>query len=174
MHEEMETMRDSMGVANTEKDTLNASITILKKELCQAREEAKGKKDSVSELETKVEEAKFLGEEQGGFRRGRQTEDNLFVLDRVLEVYRGRGRDVWLGFVDLEKAYDGVCRRKLFEVLRQSGCGEWLRAVEEIYSENEVVFSWGGRRTWAIRPTEHRPGDPAPLRRDATPFPRPL
>lgn len=60
MHEEMESMRDAMGVANTEKDTLNASITILKKELGQAREEAKGKREAVTELESKLEEVRLV------------------------------------------------------------------------------------------------------------------
>ena len=31
----------------------------------------------------------MLGEIQGGFRRGRRTEDNLFMLERLIEMVKG-------------------------------------------------------------------------------------
>ena len=34
----------------------------------------------------------MLGEIQGGFRRGRCTEDNLFMLERLIEMVKGRRR----------------------------------------------------------------------------------
>ena len=37
-----------------------------------------------------TEDSGMLGEIQGGFRRGRRTEDNLFMLDRLIEMVKGR------------------------------------------------------------------------------------
>ena len=48
-----------------------------------------------------------LGEEQNGFRIGRRAEDNIFVLNEMMERKRSEGRKLYLGFLDIEKAYDG-------------------------------------------------------------------
>ena len=37
-----------------------------------------------------AEDSGFLGEVQGGFRGGRRTEDNLFMLERLIEMVEGR------------------------------------------------------------------------------------
>ena len=36
------------------------------------------------------EDSGLLGERQGCFRRGRYTEDNLFMLDRLIQMVKGR------------------------------------------------------------------------------------
>ena len=57
-----------------------------------------------------IERIGLLGEFQNGFRKGRQTNDNLFILRNVLERGRikagGSNGNVSLCFVDLKKAYD--------------------------------------------------------------------
>ena len=53
-----------------------------------------------------VESSRLLGEVHGGFRRGRRTEDNLFMLERMMEMNRIRGEQFFIAFVDMEKAYD--------------------------------------------------------------------
>ena len=57
-----------------------------------------------------VESSEMLGDEQGGFRRGRMTEYNLFMIERLMKWC-----DV-LCFMDAEKAYDWVDSGKLFEI----------------------------------------------------------
>ena len=37
-----------------------------------------------------VEESGMLGDIQGGFRMGRRTEDNLFMLERMIEMAKVR------------------------------------------------------------------------------------
>ena len=42
-----------------------------------------------------TEDSGMLGEIQCGFRRGRRTEDNLFMLERLIEMVKGReGGDI--------------------------------------------------------------------------------
>ena len=48
------------------------------------------------------------GEIQGSFRRGSRTEDNLFMLEWLLEMVKGRKEDIFVAFLDMEKAYDRV------------------------------------------------------------------
>ena len=99
-----------------------------------------------------VEANNFLGDVQGGFRKKRRTEDNLYILECVMELSRHRGGKLFLGFLDLEKAYDRVNREKLFEVLRWYGVGEGIvRILQNIYTGSEVKFTWKGIETEWIK-----------------------
>ena len=67
-------------------------------------------------------------EEQGGFRPGRGTEDQLFVLTEIL---RGRGSHVttYAAFIDVKKAYDTVWRKGLWKRMweLEASCGQLLK-----------------------------------------------
>ena len=84
----------------------------------------------------------MLGEIQGSFRRGRHTEDNPFMLERLIEMVKGRKAEIFLTFLDMEKAYDRVNRKKLFEVMRCYDVHEKLvvRLIERIYDGSMVKF----------------------------------
>ena len=61
-----------------------------------------------------VEESGMLGNIQGGFRMGRRTENNLFMLERMIEMAKVIKDCLFVAFIDMEKAYDRVNRKKLF------------------------------------------------------------
>ena len=61
-----------------------------------------------------VEESGMLGDVQGGFRKGRRTEDNLFIVERLIEMTRRRKVCLFVAFIDMEKAYDRVDRKNTF------------------------------------------------------------
>ena len=95
-----------------------------------------------------VEDRKFLGDIQGGFRTKRRTEDNLFILERIIETVRYRNQKLFLGFLDLEKAYDKVNRDKLFDILRRYGiCDRFVDVLQRIYKGSKVKFVWKGIET---------------------------
>ena len=88
-----------------------------------------------------TEDIGMLGAIQGGFRRGRRTEDNLFMLERLIEMVRGRKEEICVAFLDMEKTYDRVNRKKLFEVMRCYGVHEKLvRLIERLYDGSLVKF----------------------------------
>ena len=81
-----------------------------------------------------TEDSGMLGEIQGGFRRGRRTEDNLFMLERLIEMVKGRRRRYLWHFWIWRKHMIEVNRKKLFEVMRCYGVHEKLvRLIERIY-----------------------------------------
>ena len=87
-----------------------------------------------------TEDSGMLGEIQGGFRRGRRTEDNLFMIERFVEMVKGK-EEIFVAFLDMEKAYDRVNRKKLFEVMRCYGVHEKLvRLIEILYDGSMVKF----------------------------------
>ena len=109
-----------------------------------------------------VESSRLLGEVQGGFRRGRRTEDNLFMLERMMEINRIRREQFFIAFVDMEKAYDRVNRKKLIEVMRGYWISEYLvRIIERVYEENRVKFVLEGVETdWCTSSSGVRQGCP--------------
>lgn len=109
-----------------------------------------------------VEEVNFLGHVQGGFRKNRRTEDNLYILERIIEITKARNDRLFLAFLDLEKAYDRVNRDKLFEILREYGIGEdTVRLLQNIYTGSKVKFVWKGIETdWVETKSGVRQGCP--------------
>ena len=74
-------------------------------------------------IEAKVDAVHFLSDDQFGFRRGTGTRDAISTLrvltERSLEV----DRDVYVCFVDYEKAFDRVDWKKLMRALRRLSLG---------------------------------------------------
>ena len=48
-----------------------------------------------------TEDNGMLGGIQGCFRRGRHTEDNLFMLERIIEMVKGRNEEIFVTFLDI-------------------------------------------------------------------------
>ena len=85
-----------------------------------------------------------IGEEQGGFRRGRGCVDQVFVVRQVCEKYLAKGKDVFWAFMDLEKAYDRVDREALWSVLGMYGVGgRLLKAVKSLYENSRACVRVG-------------------------------
>ena len=55
----------------------------------------------------------LIDDEQRGFREGRGCVDQIFTLKQIGEKAREKKRSVYVGFMDLEKAYDRVNREAL-------------------------------------------------------------
>jgi hypothetical protein len=80
-----------------------------------------------------------ISDEQGGFRKGRGCVDQVFALRNVSEKNLEKQKDLYLGFMDLEKAYDKVDREGLWEVLIIYGVsGKLVQAVKSFYEESEA------------------------------------
>jgi len=48
---------------------------------------------------------------QFGFMKGKGTTDTIFIVRRMQEKFRAKGKKLYFGFVDLEKAFDRVENR---------------------------------------------------------------
>ena len=55
------------------------------------------------------------------FQKGSKDRDNLFMLERMIEMAKVRKECLFVALIDMEKAYDRVDRRKLFELIRGYG-----------------------------------------------------
>ena len=59
-----------------------------------------------------------LREEQAGFRRGRGCIDQMFALRNIIEQSTEWQRQIYINFVDFEKAFDSIHRESLWRILR--------------------------------------------------------
>ena len=84
----------------------------------------------------------LIGEEQGGYRKGKGCVDQIFAVKQVCEKAKERGPKVYMGFMDLEKAYDRVDRSVLWQVLIMYGIGgKLLNGIRSMY-EGSKACGW--------------------------------
>ncbi len=115
---------------------------------------------------TKRIEAKakhLLGRNQFGFRKGCGTRDAVGVMRTLCERSLEYGNEVFICFVDFEKAFDRVNWVKMFEILKSLHI-DWRdrRLLQDLYMRQEaVVRTVGGDsdpgvilRHWKIRKKE--------------------
>ena len=84
------------------------------------------------------------------------------MLERMIEMAKVRKKCLFVAFIDIEKAYDRVNRKKLFEVMRGYGVQEKLEdVIERIYDGGMVKFELEGIMTgWCKNDSGVRQGCP--------------
>ena len=90
-------------------------------------------------LEKEVEEKMLLPEGQAGFRKGRSTLDNIFILNHIVQRAKRKNKKVYTMFVDLKAAFDTVDRETLWKILKNMGISEYLiQKLKGLHEENKV------------------------------------
>jgi Reverse transcriptase (RNA-dependent DNA polymerase) len=65
------------------------------------------------------------------FSSGKGTTDAIFIVRHVQKKYNviSKRRELWIAFVDLEKAFDRVTREVVWWPLKRAGVEEWIVEV---------------------------------------------
>jgi hypothetical protein len=96
-------------------------------------------------LESKVQAVNFLGQDQFGFRKGRGTREAIAALRSMGERSLENGNDLFVCYVDYEKAFDRVNWCKLMRVLEKLGVDERDRQlIKNLYLGQSVVIRIAG------------------------------
>ena len=83
---------------------------------------------------------------QAGFRAGRGTPDNLFVLRHMIDSAAVHKRPLFCAFIDFSKAYDRVDRAILWRILRGCGLhGAALATVQAMYESVRMQVRMRGK-----------------------------
>ena len=101
-------------------------------------------------LESIIEQNGWLGEIQGGFRKGRGTMDHLFVLTSLMDRAHKLKKPIYIAFIDLRKAFDRVWREGLWKCLGEYGLGgKFLSIVKSLYNDHKCkIETVGGSTEW--------------------------
>ncbi|KAK6750880.1 hypothetical protein RB195_002694 [Necator americanus] len=71
--------------------------------------------------------------EQAGFRPGRSTIDQVFIIRRVVEIRQRYSKKMQSAFLDFEAAFDFAHRDRLLNTLRADGVpGKFVRLVDDM------------------------------------------
>ena len=93
-------------------------------------------------FERRLQKVVKVDEMQIGFMPGRGTTDAIFIMRQLLEKYEMVGRDLYMVFVDLEKAFDCVPREVIWWSLRRKGVlKRKIKAIMEMYTTIETSIT---------------------------------
>jgi len=70
-----------------------------------------------------------IGEYQAGFRKARSCAEQIFNLKSIISYFRLRSRDLYVVFIDFQKAYDSIDRSTLFQTLQEFGLDNKTREI---------------------------------------------
>ena len=74
---------------------------------------------------------KKLRQEQAGFRKGRGTTEQIFILRNIIEQCNEWNSNLYVCFVDFEKAFDSVDRSVLWRIIRGYSIPEKIVKMEK-------------------------------------------
>ena len=81
-----------------------------------------------------------------GFRPGRGTMDAIFIVRQMQEKYLAKKKELWIAFVDSEKAFDRVPREVVWWALRKVCIDEWLvNVIKAMYVGNTTAVLMKGQ-----------------------------
>ena len=87
-------------------------------------------------LEVFGEQCSILLDEQNGFRKSRSCIDHIFTLTQIVESRLIAKRSTFIAYVDFSKAYDTICREKLWFKLDKLGItsdSKFSMALQSLY-----------------------------------------
>ena len=76
----------------------------------------------------------LLRKEQAGFRRGRGTVNQIFILRNILEQANEWNSTMYIHFVDFEKAFDSIHRESLWKIM------EWYGIPKKLISMVKALY----------------------------------
>lgn len=77
----------------------------------------------------KAQTEEHLADEQAGFRKDRNTVQQILMLRLIAEKAKRKGRQVYNCFIDFEKAFDSVYKDVMWTTLQSYGVGKRLTAI---------------------------------------------
>jgi hypothetical protein len=88
-------------------------------------------------IKHRLEEDYVSSEEQCGFTTGRSCIDHIFTLRQILEKCQEKTKQIGIVYIDIEKAYDSVPRKLLWQALEQASISEHIIDIlKSMYSSN--------------------------------------
>ena len=92
-----------------------------------------------------VELNKIIGEEQAGFRAGYSTQDHIFALHTIIDIYlnklNNRKTRLYCAFIDYQKAFDLVDRASLWsKLLLYNINGRIMKLIHNLYQNTKACI----------------------------------
>ena len=91
-----------------------------------------------------------LPDVQAGFRKGRETRDQIVYIRWIMEKAREFQKSIYFCFIDYVKAFDCVDHNKLWKILKEMGIPDHLTyLLRNLYEGQEALVRTGhGTTDW--------------------------
>ena len=92
----------------------------------------------------KPQAEKIIAEDQGGFREGRSTTEQIFNLRILCEKYFQHQQDLYHVFIDFKKASDRFWHAALRATMKKYNiCANLIRVIKNLYEKatSAVLFN---------------------------------
>ena len=103
-------------------------------------------------INTRIRDAvdTMLRQEQAGFRRGRRTTEQIFILRNIIEQVIEWNANLYVCFVDFEKAFDSIDRGILWGIMGEYGIPlKLITMVKAMYDQSKcAVVDGSGNYDW--------------------------
>ena len=85
-----------------------------------------------------------LADVQAGFRKGRETRDQIANIWWIIEKARELQKNIYFCFIDYAKAFDCVDHNKLWKILKEMGIPDHLSCLlKNLYTGQEATVRTG-------------------------------
>ena len=85
-----------------------------------------------------------LADVQAGFRKGRETRDEIASIHRIIKKTREFQKNICFCFIDYAKAFDCVDHNKLWKILKEMGLPDHLTCLlRNLYAGQETTVRTG-------------------------------
>ena len=88
---------------------------------------------------------KLISNIQAGFREGFSTMDHVFTIVSIINLYEKMGINLYVAFIDYQKAFDTIWRDGLwFKLVKEGIGGKFLNIIKNMYSKLKscVLVNW--------------------------------
>ena len=93
-------------------------------------------------IDRRLREEVGVSKEHFGFMPGRNTSDPIFSIRQLIEKYREGNTNLHLVFIDLEKAYDRIPRKEVWNCLWIKKVPEkHIKVIQDMYKDSETQIS---------------------------------
>jgi retron-type reverse transcriptase len=87
----------------------------------------------------------YFDEYQSGFRKHRSTTDNLYILIESIKLGMTKANAFPVIFLDIQKAFDSVCHRRLLQRCQEAGItGYLLRWIKSFLHDRSFIIDHNG------------------------------
>ena len=94
---------------------------------------------------------KRLRKEQAGYRQGRGTTEQVFILRNIIEQENESQTTIYLNFIDFEKAFDSVHQDSLWIIMQKYDIPKKIIRIVQLFFYADVqcaVEDQGERGEW--------------------------
>jgi len=100
-------------------------------------------------IERRLRKDSLISENQFGFIPDKLTIEVIYLLRRLMGLYRDRKADLHMVFIDLEKAYDRASHEVLWSCLEKKGVSPvYIRAIKDMYKGGRTSARMPGGATF--------------------------